>query len=190
MYSVFKRILDLFLCFVCLFFFFIPIVFLLILVRVSSKGPVIYWSDRVGRFNRIFSMPKLRTMRVNTPELATDALSNSESYLTPMGGLLRKLSLDELPQLYSVARGDMSFVGPRPALYNQHDLIDRRENFNVDSLLPGITGWAQVNGRDSISLKKKVELDTFYLNQQCLALDIKILVLTVVKVFCRDDISH
>jgi O-antigen biosynthesis protein WbqP len=161
-----------------------------LLVRLTSKGPIIFWSDRVGRGNHLFSMPKFRTMRVNTPNVATHLLSSADQYLTPIGGFLRKSSLDELPQLWSVLVGDMSFVGPRPALYNQYDLIEMRLNAGVDKLLPGITGWAQVNGRDELSLQEKVYLDRQYLERQSFLFDQYVLLLTILKVFRREGISH
>jgi len=159
-------------------------------VRLSSKGPVLYWSDRVGKNNKIFKMPKFRSMLVGTPAVATHLLDNPDVYLSPIGGFLRRSSLDELPQLFSVLKGDMSFVGPRPALYNQDDLIVLRTEKGVDKLLPGITGWAQVNGRDELSIPDKVALDTEYLNRQSFWFDIKILWMTFLKVVRRDGVSH
>jgi O-antigen biosynthesis protein WbqP len=185
-----KRIVDLFLILVAIILFFIPMLLVALCVFLTSKGPIIFWSDRVGRDSQIFRMPKFRTMRVDTPNVATHLLASPGQYLTPIGGFLRKLSLDELPQLWSVLVGDMSFVGPRPALYNQYDLIKMRTMLGIDSLLPGITGWAQVNGRDELSLQQKVNLDLQYLNNQSLLFDQYILLLTVLKVFRREGVSH
>jgi O-antigen biosynthesis protein WbqP len=185
-----KRIVDLFLVFAALAIFFIPMLLVTLFVRLTSEGPIIFWSDRIGRQNRIFKMPKFRTMRVNTPNIATHLLTSADQYLTPVGGFLRKSSLDELPQLWSVLVGDMSFVGPRPALYNQYDLIEMRTRVGVDALLPGITGWAQVNGRDELSLQDKVNLDKQYLDRRSFFFDQQILLLTVLKVFKREGISH
>ena len=154
-----KRFFDLTLAVLVLLVLLIPICLVAILVRVTSLGPVLYWSDRVGRNNIIFKMPKFRSMRVGTPAVATHLLDNPGNYLTPIGSFLRKSSLDELPQLWSIFRGDMSFVGPRPALYNQHDLVELRTQCGVHELVPGLTGWAQVNGRDELPIFKKVELD-------------------------------
>jgi len=150
----------------------------------------VYWSDRVGINNRIFRMPKFRTMQVDTPALATHLLSDPARYLTPVGSFLRKSSLDELPQLWSILRGDMSFVGPRPALFNQDDLIRLRTAAQVHTLLPGLTGWAQVNGRDEIPIPQKVELDAYYLQHRSFMLDLNILLLTFLKVIRRDGVSH
>jgi O-antigen biosynthesis protein WbqP len=161
-----------------------------ILVRLTSKGPAVYWSDRVGRYNGIFKMPKFRTMRSDTPAVATHLLSNPDEYLTPIGSFLRKSSLDELPQLWSVLKGDMSFVGPRPALFNQDDLIALRTDRGVHRLIPGITGWAQINGRDDIPIPKKVEFDAYYLLHRSFLLDIKIILLTVFKVARREGVVH
>jgi O-antigen biosynthesis protein WbqP len=159
-------------------------------VRVTSPGPVLYWSDRVGRGSRLFRMPKFRTMRVGTPVVATDRLQDPFRHLTPIGGFLRRLSLDELPQLWCVLVGDMSLVGPRPALFNQHELIDARRISGVDQLRPGITGWAQVNGRDEISDARKVQLDSEYLHRRSPAMDAYILFLTVRRVVSADGVSH
>jgi O-antigen biosynthesis protein WbqP len=159
-------------------------------VRLTSKGPALYWSDRVGRNNVIFKMPKFRSMRVNTPAVATHLLTNPGQYLTPIGGFLRKSSLDELPQLLSILKGDMSFVGPRPALFNQHDLIALRTQAGVHLLVPGLTGWAQINGRDELPIPQKVALDVEYLHRQSSMFDIKILFLTALKVLLRDGVSH
>jgi len=161
-----------------------------VLVRLTSKGPALYWSDRVGRFNVIYRMPKFRSMLINTPALATHLMENPDYYLSPIGGLLRSASLDELPQLWSVLKGDMSFVGPRPALFNQQDLIEARTEAGIDQLRPGITGWAQVNGRDQLSITEKVELDLMYSRKQSFWFDLKILVMTMVRVLKRSGVSH
>jgi O-antigen biosynthesis protein WbqP len=168
----------------------VPYTLVAIMVRISSRGPVLYWSDRVGRNNHVFKMPKFRTMRIGTPAVATHLLSDPDSYLTPIGSFLRKSSLDELPQLWSIIKGDMSFVGPRPALYNQHDLIELRTQNGVHRLLPGLTGWAQVNGRDELPIPQKVAFDIEYLQRQSMAFDIRILFLTVLKVIMREDVTH
>jgi O-antigen biosynthesis protein WbqP len=163
---------------------------LTITVRLTTRGPSIYWSDRVGRNNSIFKMPKFRSMRIGTPALATHLLGNPKDYLTPIGSLLRRSSLDELPQLWSILIGDMSLVGPRPALFNQNDLIALRAREGVDQLMPGLTGWAQVNGRDELSIEDKVALDVYYLKNQSFWLDIKILWMTLIKVVRREGVSH
>ena len=167
-----------------------PMLFTFIAVRLTSKGPAIYYSNRVGKNNKIFKMPKFRSMLIGTPVVATHLLGDSSSHLSSIGGLLRRSSLDELPQLFSVLKGDMSFVGPRPALFNQDDLIALRAKKGVDKLLPGITGWAQVNGRDELSIPDKVALDVEYLNRQSFWFDIKILWMTFLKVIKRDGVSH
>ena len=169
---------------------FIPMMLIVVSVRLTSKGAILYWSDRIGKDNKIFKMPKFRSMLVGTPDVATHLLDNPGSYLSPIGGFLRRSSLDELPQLFSVLKGDMSFVGPRPALYNQDDLIALRTEKGVDKLLPGITGWAQVNGRDELSIADKVALDVEYLNRQSFWFDMKILWMTFLKVVKRDGVSH
>lgn len=168
----------------------LPVVVVAILVRLTSKGPVLYWSDRVGKENRIFRMPKFRSMLVGTPAVATHLLSDPTACLTPIGSFLRKSSLDELPQLWSILVGDMSFVGPRPALFNQEDLIALRTACGVNKLTPGLTGWAQVNGRDELPILEKVKLDAEYLQRRSFWLDIRILWLTFVKVLRRDGVSH
>lgn len=172
----------------------VPALFLLVLValavKISSRGPILYWSDRVGSHNVLFSMPKFRTMCVGTPAVATHLLKDPEAYLTSVGGILRKSSLDELPQLWCILKGDMSFVGPRPALFNQYDLVSLRTAVGVHALLPGLTGWAQINGRDELPVPKKVELDLEYLRLQSLQFDIKILLFTFIKVIRRDNVSH
>ena len=168
----------------------LPIVLVALLVRLTSPGPALYWSDRVGRNNAIFRMPKFRSMRVGTPAVATHLLADPKAHLTPIGSFLRRSSLDELPQLWSILKGDMSFVGPRPALFNQDDLIELRTKFGVHELIPGLTGWAQVNGRDELPIPDKVKLDTEYLRRRSLGFDIYILWLTFVKVLRRDGVSH
>lgn len=168
----------------------IPCLLIAIAVRLTSPGPALYWSDRVGRKNAIFRMPKFRTMRTDTPAVATHLLGNPDQFLTPIGSFLRKTSLDELPQLWSILKGDMSFVGPRPALFNQYDLIELRTRHHVDELLPGLTGWAQVNGRDELSIPDKVKLDAEYVQRQSLLFDLNILFLTFLKVVRREGVTH
>jgi O-antigen biosynthesis protein WbqP len=185
-----KRLFDLFIGIMLLVVLIIPILSIIILVRVTSKGPSFYWSDRVGRNNIIFKMPKFRSMRVGTPTVATHLLDNPDSFLSPIGGFMRRSSLDELPQLYSILKGDMSFVGPRPALFNQDDLIALRSKKGVNKLLPGITGWAQINGRDELSIPDKVALDVEYMQRQSFWFDIKILWMTFLKVVKQDGVSH
>ena len=185
-----KRLFDLVLALVTAVFLALPIVSMALAVRLTSPGPVLYWSDRVGRHNRIFRMPKFRSMRIDTPAMATHLLQNPEQWLTPIGSFLRKSSLDELPQLWSIVKGDMSFVGPRPALFNQNDLIALRTEKGVHELVPGLTGWAQVNGRDELPIPQKVQLDAEYLERRTLLFDIKILWLTALKVLARDGVSH
>jgi O-antigen biosynthesis protein WbqP len=185
-----KRLFDLVLGLILVALLLVPILFLCVLVRLTSPGPALYWSDRIGRHNMTFKMPKLRSMRVGTPALATHLMANPKAHLTPIGIFLRKSSLDELPQLWSILLGDMSFVGPRPALFNQHDLIEMRTQKGVHTLLPGLTGWAQVNGRDELSIPQKVEFDIEYLQHQGFWLDIKILWLTILKVVQQDRVAH
>jgi len=185
-----KRLFDLVLGLCAALVMALPILLVSLLVRLTSPGPALYWSDRVGKGNRVFKMPKFRSMRVGTPAVATHLLQDPKVYLTPIGSFLRKSSLDELPQLWSILRGDMSFVGPRPALFNQDDLIALRTEKGVDHLLPGLTGWAQINGRDELPIPAKVALDVEYLERRSLALDIRILWLTFVKVIKRDGVSH
>jgi O-antigen biosynthesis protein WbqP len=185
-----KRVFDLLLVLVASLLLLIPVVLVALLVRLTSTGPALYWSDRVGRNNKIFKMPKFRSMRVGTPAVATHLLTDAQSHLTPVGNFLRKSSLDELPQLWSIIRGDMSFVGPRPALFNQQDLITLRTQYGVEKILPGLTGWAQVNGRDELPIPEKVKLDVQYMQRQSLPLDVKIIFLTFLKVIRRDGITH
>ena len=165
-------------------------IFIALCVRATSPGPAIYWSDRVGQRNRIFKMPKFRTMCIDTPAVATHLLADPDKVLTPIGSFLRRSSLDELPQLWSILKGDMSFVGPRPALFNQYDLIELRTQHGVDALVPGLTGWAQVNGRDALSIEDKVQFDMEYLQRRSFLLDMKILYMTFVKVIRRSEVSH
>ena len=185
-----KRIFDLILAIFLLLVLLISLLLIAILVIATSKGPALYWSKRIGKNNKIFKMPKFRSMMTGTPAVATHLLDDPDSYLSPIGGFLRLSSLDELPQLFSVLKGDMSFVGPRPALFNQDDLITLRTEKGVDKLLPGITGWAQVNGRDELSIPDKVALDVEYLNRQSFWFDMKILWMTFLKVIKRDGVSH
>jgi len=185
-----KRFFDLLLSLIAIFLLTVPIIVVALMVRFTSKGPALYWSDRVGQYNAIFKMPKFRTMRLNTPAIATHLLTDPEQFLTPIGSLLRKSSLDELPQLWSILNGDMSFVGPRPALFNQDDLIAMRTELGVDKIRPGLTGWAQINGRDELPIPQKVQLDYEYLQRQSLVFDFKILVLTFYKVLSKDGITH
>lgn len=185
-----KRLFDLLMIFVTTILLILPIGLIAIAVKISSPGPALYWSDRIGRNNRIFRMPKFRTMRVETPAVATHLLSDPAAYLTPIGSFLRKTSLDELPQLWSILKGDMSFVGPRPALFNQDDLIALRAEYGVHKLVPGLTGWAQVNGRDELPIPEKVKLDLEYQERQSFWFDMRILWLTFLKVLRRDGVSH
>lgn len=185
-----KRLFDLLMALFALLILFVPIIVVALLVRLTSKGPVLYWSDRIGRNNRIFRMPKFRTMRVDTPVVATHLLGDASRFLTPVGSFLRKSSLDELPQLWSIIRGDMSIVGPRPALYNQDDLIEMRTTHGVSRLVPGLTGWAQINGRDELPIPQKVMLDVEYMQRQSFWLDLKIIFLTFVKVVRREGVTH
>jgi O-antigen biosynthesis protein WbqP len=185
-----KRIFDLLVSLLAFILFIIPMLLVAMAVKLSSTGPILYWSERVGRNNKIFRMPKFRTMRVNTPVLPTHLLQNANSFITPIGSFLRKTSLDELPQLYCIIIGHMSLVGPRPALQNQADLIDARTALSIHTLTPGLTGWAQVNGRDEIPLDLKVKYDKEYLDQKSFLLDLKILLLTVWKVLRVADVTH
>ena len=185
-----KRTVDLLLASVLALILFGPMLLVAISIVLSSRGPVLYWSDRIGRDNRVFKMPKFRSMKTGTPTLATHLLTRADEYLTPVGGFLRKTSLDELPQLWSILKGDMSLVGPRPALYNQTDLIELRTRHGVHRLVPGLTGWAQVNGRDELPISDKVALDVAYMKNQSWLLDIRILCMTVFKVLARDNILH
>lgn len=185
-----KRLVDLAVTLVVTVFLALPIVLVALAVRLTSPGPALYWSNRVGRHNRIFKMPKFRSMRIDTPAVATHLLQNPDQWLTPIGSFLRKTSLDEVPQLWSILKGDMSFVGPRPALFNQNDLIALRTERGVHKLVPGLTGWAQVNGRDELPIPQKVELDAEYLHRRSLRFDLKILWMTALRVLARDGVSH
>jgi O-antigen biosynthesis protein WbqP len=185
-----KRLFDLVLALIAACLLIFPIVVVAVLVKLTSKGPPLYWSDRVGMHNTIFKMPKFRSMKIKTPAVATHLLLDPGIILTPVGDFLRKSSLDELPQLWCILKGEMSFVGPRPALFNQDDLILLRTEKGVDKVVPGLTGWAQVNGRDELPIPEKVVLDVEYMERQSLWFDLKILWLTVLKVVRRDGVSH
>jgi len=185
-----KRTIDFALTIACATAFAPILIVVAFMVLITSPGPAIYWSDRVGLHNRIFKMPKFRTMRVDTPAVATHLLSDPDKALTPIGSFLRRSSLDELPQLWSILKGDMSFVGPRPALFNQYDLVELRTECGVDALVPGLTGWAQVNGRDALSIADKVQFDLQYLERRSFLMDLKILYMTLIKVIRRTEVSH
>ena len=185
-----KRTFDLFLVVVIFILSAVPIILISITVFFTSKGPIIYWSDRVGKNNKIFKMPKFRSMLIGAPSVASHLIINPDLYLSPIGGFIRRTSLDELPQLFSVLKGDMSFVGPRPALFNQYDLISLRSEMGVDKVSPGITGWAQVNGRDKLSIHSKVALDVEYLTLQAFWFDLRILWMTFLKLIRDDNVSH
>ena len=185
-----KRLFDLCLALLMALLLVVPFLLVAVIVRLTSSGSILYWSDRAGLDNKIFKMPKFRTMRVDTPAIATHLLPDPKQFLTPVGSFLRKSSLDELPQLWSILKGDMSFVGPRPALFNQDDLIALRKQYGVDKLLPGLTGWAQINGRDELPIPEKVKLDVEYMQNQSLFFDLKIIFLTVLKVVRRDNVQH
>jgi O-antigen biosynthesis protein WbqP len=185
-----KRLFDLFLALTAGVILILPIMVMAAAVRLTSPGPALYWSERVGRHNRTFRMPKFRSMRIGTPPVATHLLQDPDAWLTPIGAFLRKTSLDELPQLWSILAGDMSFVGPRPALFNQDDLVALRTERGVHELVPGLTGWAQVNGRDELPIPDKVALDVEYLRRRSFLFDLRILWLTAVKVLKREGVSH
>ena len=185
-----KRPFDLILATVLVIILLVPMFFIALMIRLTSKGPVLYWSDRVGFNNTIYKMPKFRSMRIDTPQVATHLMSNPEEFLSPIGRFLRQTSLDEIPQLLSILKGDMSFVGPRPALYNQEDLITLRSNHGLHKLMPGLTGWAQVNGRDDLSIPEKVLLEVEYMHKKSFWFDLKILWLTFLKVINRRGVSH
>jgi O-antigen biosynthesis protein WbqP len=189
-YSTVKRLFDLLVACMAAVVFSIPFLLIAAAVRITSPGPALYWSDRVGRDNRIFRMPKFRSMRTDTPAVATHLLGDARSYLTPIGSFLRKSSLDELPQLWCILKGEMSLVGPRPALFNQHDLVELRTKRGVETLLPGLTGWAQINGRDELPIPDKVKLDEDYLRRRSFFFDLRILFLTALKVLRRDGVAH
>ena len=185
-----KRVFDLVVGLITLLFALIPMLLIALSIRTTSKGAVLYWSDRIGQVNKIFRMPKFRTMQVETPVVATHLMANPDKYLSTFGGFLRRSSLDELPQLFSILKGDMSFVGPRPALFNQDDLIALRTEKGVEKLVPGLTGWAQVNGRDELPIPEKVALDMEYMERQSFWFDLKILWMTLLKVIRKDGVSH
>lgn len=185
-----KRLFDFLLALCAMLVLLLPFIIVALLVKATSSGPALYWSDRVGRHNCLFRMPKFRTMRVDTPAVATHLLTDPARFLTPPGSFLRKSSLDELPQLWSILCGDMSFVGPRPALFNQQDLIELRTRYGVDKLLPGLTGWAQINGRDELPIPEKVKLDVEYMQRQSFVTDLHIILRTFLKVVRRDGIVH
>ncbi len=185
-----SRFLDLILVLVIATIFLIPSIFIAVLIKLTSKGPILYWSKRVGKNNNLFLMPKFRTMKINTPDIATHELQNPEKFITSIGYFLRKTSLDEITQVYSIFIGDMRLVGPRPALYNQYDLIELRTQKGIDQLKPGITGWAQVNGRDDLSIQEKVKYDEEYLIKASLSIDIYIIWLTIIKSSKKEGISH
>ena len=185
-----KRVFDLLLALTAAVMLAVPVLLVALMVRLTSPGPALYWSDRVGRHNKIFKMPKFRSMRVGTPAVATHLLADPKAHLTSIGNFLRKSSLDELPQLWNILVGDMSFVGPRPALFNQHDLIELRTQRGVHELVPGLTGWAQINGRDELPIPQKVMLDVEYLKNKSFLLDVKIIGLTALKVLRRDNVTH
>ena len=185
-----KRLFDLILATILIITLLVPMLFIMLAIRLTSKGPALYWSERVGFDNSFYKMPKFRSMKVDTPEVATHLMSNSDKFLSPIGGFLRRTSLDELPQLFSIIKGDMSFIGPRPALFNQNDLISLRLENGLDKLLPGLTGWAQVNGRDDLSIPEKVLLEVEYMHKKSFWFDLKILWLTLLKVINRKSVSH
>lgn len=184
------RVFNIIASLVALILLSIPFCVVWIIVKLTSPGPAIHWSKRIGKDNQIFLMPKFRTMKTGTPQLATHLLHDSKSHLTSIGSFLRKSSLDELPQLWSVLKGDMNLVGPRPALFNQHDLRDLRTHYNIHLLAPGVTGWAQINGRDELSIEEKVKLDKQYLDRRTLSFDLKIILMTIFKVLLRKGITH
>ncbi len=185
-----KRVFDLFGSLIAISILAIPLILTAIAVRMSSRGPIVFWSNRVGKNNHLFQMPKFRSMRIETPAVATHLLQNPDQWLTPIGSFLRRSSLDELPQLWSILMGEMSFVGPRPALFNQDDLIAMRTDLGIDKLLPGLTGWAQVSGRDELPIPQKVALDLEYMQRQSFFFDLKILWMTALKVLTKDGVSH
>lgn len=185
-----KRVFDLVLASIMLFLLSAPMLLIVLAIKLSSEGNVLYWSDRVGLNNVIFKMPKFRTMHMDAPAVATHLFKDANQYLTLVGSFLRKFSLDELPQLFNIVSGDMTFVGPRPALFNQDDLVELRTKKNIHTLTPGITGWAQINGRDELPIPVKVELDEYYLRKKSLFLDTLIIIITVLKVINREGVSH
>jgi O-antigen biosynthesis protein WbqP len=185
-----KRSIDFLVALVLLFMLSLPMLLISLFIKLTSEGGVVYWSDRIGRENKIFKMAKFRTMNINTPALATHLLKNPDIYVTRVGRFLRKYSLDELPQLVNIILGDMGFIGPRPALFNQHDLIELRTRNDIHKLTPGVTGWAQINGRDELPIPVKVEFDKYYLKNRSFLLDIKILFITLIKVINKEGVSH
>ena len=189
-YGFMKRLVDFIIAVMVFFTALMPMLLIAATIKLTSVGPVLYWSNRVGRNNKIFVMPKFRSMRINAPVIATHLLNDPDQFLSPIGGFLRRSSLDELPQLWSILKGDMSFVGPRPALFNQDDLIALRSEHGVDQLIPGLTGWAQVNGRDELPIPEKVKLDVEYMERQSFLFDMKILWMTFLKVVNREGVSH
>ncbi len=190
LYLTIKRIIDVILSIFALFIFIIPFIVIFLLIKFTSKGDVIYWSDRIGKNNKIFKMPKFRTMRIDTPTIATHLLKEPDDWVTPIGKILRKYSLDELPQIWSIFLGKMSIVGPRPALYNQNDLISLRKKYNVHTLVPGLTGLAQIQGRDDLSIEDKVKVDKEYFEKCSLILDLNIILITIKKVFNSENVNH
>ncbi len=188
--KIMKRIFDLILALILVVLLSIPMLVIAVLIKIMSRGPVIFWTDRVGLNNVIFKMTKFRTMKLNTPQVATHLMENPEDYLIPCGEFLRKYSLDELPQLFNILKGQMSFVGPRPALFNQYDLVELRTKRNIHTLTPGVTGWAQVNGRDDLPIPVKVSFDEYYLNHRSFAFDLYIILLTAIKVVKREGVQH
>ena len=185
-----KKLFDILLSCLLLLVFLIPILVVALMVKITSRGPALYTSDRVGIHNSIFKMYKFRTMKIDTPQVATHLMRNPNQYLTPIGNFLRKTSLDELPQLFNILKGDMSFVGPRPAPFNQDDLVALRTEKGIDSLVPGLTGWAQINGRDELPIPIKVGFDEYYYKNKSFLLDLKILFLTFVKVIRSEGVDH
>ncbi|MFH1541081.1 MAG: sugar transferase [Elusimicrobiota bacterium] len=185
-----KRAFDMILSFVLMMILLIPMLVVAFLIKLNSKGPVIFWTNRVGRNNRIFKMAKFRTMKIDTPQVATHLMKNPEVYLTSIGAFLRAYSIDEIPQLLNILKGDMSFVGPRPALFNQNDLVELRTKKNIHTLVPGITGWAQVNGRDDLPIPVKVSFEEYYFNHHSFVFDIYIILLTAIKVIKREGVQH
>lgn len=185
-----KRAFDLILVVILIILFGLPMLIIAAVIKLSSNGPAIFWTDRVGVNNRIFKMAKFRTMKIDTPQLATHLMKNPEIYLTSVGKFLRKYSLDEIPQLFNILKGDMSFVGPRPALFNQNDLVELRTEKNIHAMIPGVTGWAQVNGRDDLPIPVKVSFDEYYLNHCSFAFDLRIILLTVLKVIKKEGVQH
>jgi O-antigen biosynthesis protein WbqP len=185
-----KRLFDIFFVLSSLTILWLPLIIVPILIKLTSKGPILYWSDRIGKDNKVFSMPKFRSMRIDTPALATHLLTDPSQYLTPIGGFLRKSSLDEIPQLWCILKGDMSIVGPRPALFNQDDLISLRTKEGIHKLLPGLTGLAQISGRDELSIPEKVLVDKEYLENKSFMLDLKIIFITFIKIIKKSGVSH